>query len=57
MSARTQLNGAHLAGSLLVAGVLGLLTGSETVFLVSLGSLLVIDVIAGHIRFSGRRRH
>ncbi len=50
MSARTKLNGAHAAGALLVAGPQGLLTGSGTVFLVSLGGLLAADVIAGNIR-------
>ncbi len=50
MSARTKLNGAHAAGALLVAGLLGMLTGSGAVFLVSLGGLLAADVIAGNIR-------
>ena len=40
MSARKKLNGAHTTSALLVAGLLGLLTGSGTVFLVSLGGLL-----------------
>jgi hypothetical protein len=50
MSARSKLNGAYAVGALLVAGLLGLLTGSGTVFLVSLVGLLVADLIAGHIR-------
>jgi hypothetical protein len=50
MSARSKLNGAPAAGALLVAGLLGLLTGSGTVFLVSLGGLLAADLIAGNIR-------
>jgi hypothetical protein len=50
MSARTKLNGAYAAGALLAAGLLGLLTGSATVFLVSLGGLLAADLIAGNIR-------
>jgi hypothetical protein len=56
MSARTKLNGAYLAGSLAIAGTLGLLTGSGIVFLVSLGCLLVIDLVSGNIRPSGRSR-
>ncbi len=50
MSARRKLNGAHATGALVVAGLLGLLTGSGTVFLVSLGGLLVTDLVAGNIR-------
>jgi hypothetical protein len=50
MSARNKLNGASATGVLLVAGLLGLLTGSGTVFLVSLGGLLAAEFIAGNIR-------
>jgi hypothetical protein len=50
MSARTKLNGAHVAGALLVAGLLGLFTRSLGVFLFSLGGLLVADLVAGNIR-------
>ena len=50
MSARRKLNAAHATGALLVAGVLGLVTGSGAVFLVGLGGLLAADLIAGNIR-------
>ena len=55
MSARKKLNGAHAAGAVLVAGLLGLLSGSGTVFLVSLGGLLAADLVAGNIRPRPRR--
>jgi hypothetical protein len=50
MSARRKLNGAFALGSFLVAGLLGLVTGSLTVFAVSLGALLLTNVLAGDIR-------
>ena len=55
MSARKKLNGAHAAGAVLVAGLLGLLSGSGTVFLVSLGGLLAADLVSGNIRLRPRR--
>jgi hypothetical protein len=54
MSARQKLNGAYIAVSLFVAGLLGLLTGSGAVFLVSLGCLVIVDLVAGHIRLPRR---
>jgi hypothetical protein len=50
MSARTRLNDAHAAGSLLVAGLLRLLTGCGKVVLVSLGGLRAAVLIADSIR-------
>lgn len=50
MSARKKLNGAHVLGALLVAGLLGAVTGSGGIFWVSLGGLLAADVLAGNIR-------
>jgi hypothetical protein len=50
MAARKKLNAAFAIGALLVAGALGLITSSATVFLISLGGLLVADLIAGNIR-------
>jgi hypothetical protein len=55
MSARKKLNGAHTAGAVLVAGLLGLLSGSGAVFLVSLGGLLAADLVSGNIRPRPRR--
>jgi hypothetical protein len=56
MSARRKLNGTHLTGGLVVAGLVGLLTGSWSVFVVVFGTLAVIDVAAGNIRPSRRQR-
>lgn len=50
MSARNKLNGAFALGSFLMAGLLGLVTGSLTVFVVSLGALVLANLIAGDIR-------
>jgi hypothetical protein len=50
MSARNKLNGWHLFGALVTAAVLGLLSGSAAVFLVTLGGVLAADVFAGNIR-------
>jgi hypothetical protein len=50
MSAKHKLNGAHFTGTLLVAGLLGWLTGSGTVFLIALVGLLVAAYHAGDIR-------
>jgi hypothetical protein len=50
MSVRRKLNGAHATGALLLAGLLGLVTGSAGVFLVSFGGLLAADLVAGNIR-------
>ena len=56
MSARQKLNGAHLTGGLIIAGFVGLFTGSWTVFVVVFGTLTVIDVAAGNIRPSRWQR-
>jgi hypothetical protein len=56
MSARRKLNGAHLTGSLVVAGLAGLATGSGAVFVAALGLLVAIDVVAGNIRPRPPRR-
>ena len=50
MSAKHKLNAAHFTGTLLVAGLLGLVTGSAIVFLIVFGSLLVAAYHAGDIR-------
>jgi hypothetical protein len=55
MGARKELNGAHLTGSSFGAGLLGLLTGSVTVFLLSLGSLMAVELVSGNIRPRRRR--
>jgi hypothetical protein len=56
MSAREKLNGVYVAGSVVVAALLGLLTGSRAVFFVALGSLLVVNGLSGNIRPPGPKR-
>jgi hypothetical protein len=50
MGAKQKLNSAHLWGALVIAGLVGLVTQSWTVFLVALTGVIVVDVIAGDIR-------
>jgi hypothetical protein len=50
VSARRKLNAAHLLGALLVAGLVGLATGSGLAFTVALGGLLLAGLVARDIR-------
>jgi len=50
MSARRKLNAAHLLGSLLIAGLVGLITGSGLAFTVALVALLLADLVSRDIR-------
>jgi hypothetical protein len=50
MSAKHKLNGAHVVGALVVAGLAGVACRSLLVFCVALVGLLVADMVAGHIR-------
>ena len=50
MGAKSKLNALHLEGALIVAGLLGLATGSLSFFLVVLAGLLAAGVISGDIR-------
>ena len=45
-----KLNAAHFMGSLLVAGLVGWVTGSPTVFLIALVASLIAGSYAGDIR-------
>jgi hypothetical protein len=45
-----------LTGSLVVAGLVGLVAQSGLVFVLAFGALLAIDVVAGNIRVRGRGR-
>jgi len=56
MSARTKLNGGHANGALLVAGLVGGLSGSWVLFGLALAGLLVSKLVGGDIRLTGRRR-
>jgi hypothetical protein len=50
MSAKHKLNAAHFMGSLLLAGLVGWVTGSFTVFWVVLIANLIAGYVAGDIR-------
>lgn len=50
MGARKKLNAAYFGGSFFIAGVLGLLTGSWTIFALTLAVLLVLNCYDGSIR-------
>ncbi len=53
-TARNKLNSAHVIGALVIAGALGLITRSPTVFLVTAGSLIALSVNSGEFRFKDR---
>lgn len=55
MNARRKLNVAFLNGSLLLAGAIGLWTGSCLVFAVALAALVMGNVWAGYIRLKRRK--
>ena len=50
MSAKHKLNQAHFLGSLIVAGLIGGVTGSWTVFWIAFTSLVLVGFHAGDIR-------
>ncbi len=54
-TARNKLNSAHVIGALVVAGALGLITRSPTIFVLTAGSLIALSINSGDIRFKGRR--
>jgi hypothetical protein len=54
-TARHKLNSAYVAGSLVIAGAVGLLTRSPTLFLLTAGTLLALSVHSGDIRLKGGR--
>jgi hypothetical protein len=56
MNAREKLNGAHVNGALLVAGLIGGLTGSWTIFGLALAGLVITKLIGADIRLQGRKR-
>jgi hypothetical protein len=55
MGARKKLNGAFLTGSLVTAGLAGLVSGSWLVFGLGLALLVGIDCVSGNIRSGGKR--
>jgi len=56
LGARQKLNSAYFTGSLVLAGVAGVLTESFVVFLIFLSLLIVCSINDGGIRFEKRRR-
>lgn len=56
MSARHKLNQAVVQGTLLVAGLLGLVTQSWTIFAIAAVTLLALSIHSGDIRFGPRPR-
>ena len=53
MGARQKLNEAHINGALIVAGLLGLATGSWTVFILAGAGLIGLSMHSGGIRSKG----
>ena len=53
MGARQKLNHAHVNGALIAAGVLGLVTGSWTIFIVAGAVLIGTAICGGDIRPTG----
>ena len=51
MSAKHKLNAMNFCGSLVVAGVVGLVTGSFTIFVIALLALLAAGYYAGDLRW------
>ena len=56
MNARTKLNRANIAGSVVVAAVIGGLAGSWPVFFVVTAILLGLSLSDGSIRLTSRRK-
>jgi hypothetical protein len=56
MSARHKLNEAYGAGALVIAGIIGLMAQSWTVFIIAAVIALGLGVIGGSIRLRGRRQ-
>ncbi len=57
MGARSRLNGAHLMGSLLLAGIVGSISGSMAIALLAFLALVIVDLLSGNIRPSRQRRN
>jgi hypothetical protein len=54
-TARHKLNSAHFLGCLLIAGVVGGITDSWTVFLIAAIVLVALSINSGDIRLAGRK--
>ena len=49
-TAKQKLNGSYVHGALIIAGVLGAISGSWTVFLIATGVLVATSLHDGNIR-------
>ena len=56
MSARHKLNAAAVSGALVIAGLVGIISGSGWLFLLVAGVLIALAVHDGDIRLQGGRR-
>ena len=56
MGARQKLNSINTVGALAAGGIVGALTGSWLVFIVTVGVLVCAAISAGDIRPKSRRR-
>ncbi len=56
MGARGKLNAAHVNGALAIAGAVGLLTGSWTVFAIALAGVVATNILSGSIRLGPSSR-
>ncbi len=56
MGARTKLNNVHVGGSIVLAGLVGIVTGSWLIFAVTGATLIASGVYLGNIRPNGKKR-
>ena len=56
MGARQRLNGIYILGSVIIAGVIGGVAESWTVFIVAACLLIAVMISGGDIRPTGRHR-
>jgi hypothetical protein len=50
MGAKRKLNAAHFNGAMIIAGLLGGVTGSWEVFLIAFVALMIGAIVAGDVR-------
>ena len=50
MTAKTKLNEAYLLGSLILAGIIGLLAQSVFIFIIAASVIIAVEIISSSIR-------
>jgi len=50
VTAKTKLNEAYLFGSLILAGIIGLLAQSFFIFIIAASVIIAVEIISGSIR-------